>query len=61
MGKLKNLGDELAALKSSLGDGPLLFGCYCAGEYGLPDASESGDKTRSRGCGWHVMITALGE
>ena len=59
MGKLKNLGDELAAIRAAIGADPVLFGCYGAGEYGPPDAGESDAKGHSCGRGWHVMITAL--
>jgi hypothetical protein len=58
-GKLKNVGDELAAMQAVLGRDVPLFGCYCAGEYGPADAADA-DKTVCHGRGWHVMMTALG-
>ena len=58
-GKLKNVGDELAAIQGALGKETPLFGCYCAGEYGPADAADA-DKSVSCGRGWHVMMTAIG-
>ena len=59
-GKLKNVGDELAAIQGALGAETPLFGCYCAGEYGPADAADT-DKSVCYGRGWHVMVTAIGK
>jgi hypothetical protein len=60
MGKLDNLGDELAAIQSSVGKEVPIFGCYCAGEFGPADAADIADKKICYGRGWHVMTTLLG-
>ena len=59
MGKLDNLGDELAAIQGSVGKEVPIFGCYCAGEFGPADAEDIADKTTSHGRGLHVMFTML--
>lgn len=58
-GKLKNIGDELAAMQAAIGKEVPLFGCYCAGEFGPADAADV-DKSVCYGRGWHVMVTAMG-
>lgn len=58
-GKLKNVGDELAAMQAALGTEVPIFGCYCAGEFGPADETDA-DKSICYGRGWHVMVTALG-
>lgn len=58
-GKLKNVGDELAAIQKPLGTTPL-FGTYNAGEIGPADVSEATPGVLSSGVGWHVMVTAFG-
>jgi len=60
-GKLKNVGDELAAIQSAIGKSLPLFGCYCAGEIGPADVSEAKSGVLSSGVGWHVMMTVLSE
>jgi len=60
-GKLKNIADELAAIQSATGKTPVLFGCYCAGEFGPADTGDVADKTTVYGCGWHVMFSALAQ
>jgi hypothetical protein len=59
-GKLKNVGEELAAMQGAIGKEVVLFGCYGAGEYGPPDTEDVKDKSICCGRGWHVMISALG-
>ncbi|MBI24863.1 MAG: hypothetical protein CMN05_14910 [Roseibacillus sp.] len=59
MGKLKKVGDELTAIKSSLGNESVVFGCYCAGEFGPADAANIKDDGVSYGRGWHVMFTLI--
>lgn len=61
MGKLDNLGDELAAIQSSVGKEVPIFGCYCAGEFGPADAADIKDSKTCYGRGWHVMFTILGQ
>ena len=58
-GKLDNIADELAAIKSVIGNDLPLFGAYCAGEIGPADVAGK-DTTVSSGVGWHVMFTVLG-
>ena len=60
MGRLKNVEDELAAMRAALGDKLPLFGCYCAGEIGPPDKAEKKPGVLSGGTGWHVMFAILG-
>jgi hypothetical protein len=60
MGRLDNIEDELTAMQASLGKDIPLFGCYCAGEIGPADQTESQAGVLSSGVGWHVMFTALG-
>ena len=60
MGKLKNVGDELAAIQAALGTNLPLFGCYCAGEIGPLDSKEKQAGVLSVGAGWHVMFAILG-
>ena len=60
-GKLKNVGDELAAVQRVLGRELPLFGCYCAGEIGPLDTSEKKPGVKSGGGGWHVMVTIIGQ
>jgi len=59
-GKLKNVADELAAMKGVMGEAPQLFGTYNAGEIGPADVSEAKTETLSSGVGWHVMLTGIG-
>lgn len=59
MGKLKKLSDELNAIQSVLGNTTPIFGTYCAGEFGPADAT--GADSTSRGCGWHLMLTLIGQ
>ncbi|MBW7990420.1 MAG: hypothetical protein FVQ84_10450 [Planctomycetes bacterium] len=58
-GKLNNIADELAAIKSVIGNDIPLFGAYCAGEIGPADVAGK-ETTVSSGVGWHVMFTVLG-
>lgn len=58
-GKLDNIADELAAIKSEIGNTTPLFGCYCAGEIGPADIAEKNENILSSGVGWHVMFTVL--
>lgn len=58
-GKLKNVGDELSAIQSSLGKDVPIYGCYCAGEFGPADKAENRNDVTPAGCGWHVMFTLL--
>ena len=60
-GKLDNLGDELKAIQDSVGTETPIFGCYCAGEYGPADVAAKTPGLLSSGCGWHVMITIIGQ
>jgi hypothetical protein len=57
--KLKNLGDEVAAMQKVLGRSLPLFGCYCAGEIGPVDQADKPSDARCGGSGWHVMFTLL--
>jgi small ligand-binding sensory domain FIST len=59
-GKLDRPEDELAAIQQALGKNLPLFGCYCAGEIGPVDSSESDPNALSGGVGWHVMFTIIG-
>jgi hypothetical protein len=59
-GKLKNVADELTAMKGVLGASPQLFGTYNAGEIGPADVSEAKPGVLSSGVGWHVMLTGIG-
>ena len=59
-GKLKNIGDELAAMQEALGKDVPLFGCYCAGEIGPADLADKEPGVLSSGVGWHVIFVALG-
>lgn len=58
--KLKNMGDELAAMQEVIGKELPLFGCYCAGEIGPLDISQKKPGVKSGGGGWHVMFTLIG-
>ena len=58
-GKLKKVGDELVAIQSAVGRTPVIFGCYCAGEFGPADAADVPDKSTVYGRGWHVMFSAF--
>ena len=60
-GKLKNVADELAAIQTAIPKQTVLFGCYCAGEFGPADTEDVADKSVSYGRGWHVMFSALGK
>jgi hypothetical protein len=60
-GKLKNVGDELAAVQQAIGKDLPLFGCYCAGEIGPLDTTEKKPGVLSGGGGWHVMVTVVGQ
>lgn len=60
MGKLDNLEDELKAIQESIGKDIPLFGCYCAGEFGPADASDT-EEGVAYGRGWHIMFTVLGQ
>ena len=60
-GKLENLGDELKAIKDAVGTETPIFGCYCAGEYGPADVAVKTPGLASSGCGWHVMVTIIGQ
>jgi hypothetical protein len=59
MGKLDEVTDELAAIQEAVGTDVLLFGCYCAGEFG-PTTAEDAEEGVCYGRGWHVMVSALG-
>jgi len=60
MGKVKNLDDELNAIKSSVEASVPIFGCYCAGEFGPADSTIEKSDGTSTGRGWHVMFSVLG-
>ncbi|MBL7134160.1 MAG: FIST C-terminal domain-containing protein, partial [Phycisphaerae bacterium] len=59
-GKLKNVGDELAAIQQAIGTKVALYGSYNAGEIGPPDVTDKDPAVLSRGMGWHIMIGAIG-
>jgi len=59
--KLKDYGEELAAMQKALGKEMPLFGCYCAGEIGPVDNPEEPSDALSGGSGWHVMFTIIAE
>ena len=59
-GKLKNVGDELAAMRQSIGGELPLLGTYNAGEIGPADLADKVPGVLSSGVGWHVMFTAVG-
>ena len=59
--KLKNIGEELAAIQKATGKQLPLFGCYCAGEIGPVDMAERPLDALSGGAGWHVMFTVLSQ
>lgn len=61
MGKVKNLNDELNAIKESVGSSVPIFGCYCAGEFGPADSTIEKSDGTSTGRGWHVMFSVLGK
>jgi len=42
------------------GSGIILFGCYCASEFGPADVKEKTPGVLSSGKGWHAMITFIG-
>jgi hypothetical protein len=58
--KLKDYGEELAAMQKALGEELPLFGCYCAGEIGPVDNPDEPSDAFSGGSGWHVMFTIIG-
>jgi hypothetical protein len=58
--KLKDYGEELAAMQKALGEELPLFGCYCAGEIGPVDNPEQPTDALCGGSGWHVMFTIIG-
>jgi len=60
-GKLDNLADEMAAIQDSAGTDLPVFGCWCAGEFGPADVAEPTPGQLSSGCGWHVMVTVIGQ
>ncbi len=60
MGRLDDVADEQTAISKALPKGTVLFGNFCAGEYGPADQSEPGKGEFSSGRGWHCMITAIG-
>ncbi len=60
MGKLDRLEDELEAIQESVGKKIPLYGCYCAGEFGPSDTDHATANT-SMGCGWHIMVSLLGD
>ncbi|MFH1922507.1 MAG: FIST N-terminal domain-containing protein [Planctomycetota bacterium] len=59
--KLKDYGEELAAIQKALGEEVPLFGCYCAGEIGPVDNPEQPSDALSGGSGWHVMFTVIAQ
>jgi hypothetical protein len=59
-GKLKDVSEELAAIRRALGGEMPLFGTYNAGEIGPADLAEKTPGVHSSGVGWHVMVTVLG-
>ncbi len=61
MGKVKNINDELNAVKESVGTSVPIFGCYCAGEFGPADSTIEQSDGTSTGRGWHVMFSVLGK
>lgn len=61
MGKVKNIADELNAIKSSVDASVPIFGCYCAGEFGPADSTIEKSDGTSTGRGWHVMFSVLGQ
>ena len=60
MGKLDRLEDELEAIQASVGKDVPLYGCYCAGEFGPADTAGA-DTNTPMGCGWHIMVSLLGQ
>ena len=61
MGKLDKLSDELKAIQKNVHSSIPIFGCYCAGEFGVADTTQGETGTIPVGRGWHVMFTALGK
>ncbi|MDA3925975.1 MAG: FIST C-terminal domain-containing protein [Kiritimatiellae bacterium] len=61
MGKVKNLDDELNAIKGSVAPSVPIFGCYCAGEFGPADSTLNKSDGTSTGRGWHVMFSVMGK
>ena len=59
-GRLQRPEDELAAITEVLSEDVPLFGCYCAGEVGPLDASESEPGVLCGGSGWYVMFAVIG-
>ena len=59
--KLKDYGEELAAMQKALGKDLPLFGCYCAGEMGPVDNPDEPSDALSGGSGWHVMFTIIAQ
>ena len=57
--KLKDYGEELAAMQKALGEELPLFGCYCAGEIGPVDNPDEPSDAFCGGSGWHVMFTII--
>ncbi len=60
-GKLDNLGDEMKAIQAAIGTDTPVFGCWCAGEFGPADVADKTPGKLSSGCGWHVMVTFIGQ
>jgi len=58
--KLKNIDDELLAIRKVIGEELPLFGCWCAGEIGPVDSTERIPGVLSGGGGWHLMFTVIG-
>lgn len=59
-GKLKNVADELAAIRQVTGGELPILGTYNAGEIGPADVAEKTPGVLCSGVGWHVMFTAIG-
>lgn len=59
-GKLKNVADELSAIRQSTGNDLPILGTYNAGEIGPADVADRAAGVLSSGVGWHAMFTAIG-
>ena len=59
-GKLKNVADELSAIRQSTGADLPILGTYNAGEIGPADVADKTAGVLSSGMGWHAMFTAIG-
>ena len=57
--KLKNIAEELVAIRKAIGAELPLFGCYCAGEMGPVDQADKPAGALCGGSGWHIMFTVL--